>query len=688
MQIDKKNKTNKENKINKNILNEYSFNTIDDNKKVQFDKKDLTNEFNKSKTNAKTYREVFEKEWLLVDAYLWNDPYKVSKGVLKKSIFGSTNNILFSIFNYRFSNLITSNVAEGLTVTPGFLNKDEVDLSSTPTTPEKQEEINVKIVDYILKVEQFGNILKFYWEDLNIDEINKKIFFDYLVYGTGIGELYWDENNKSRHIDGDLLLDYIPLFSFFLEPNVINWQDSRYIIIAEQINLLNLQRQFNLTDSELKDIADKTTNTIPGISQNIISEKNNTNDYNQTVPIYRYYKKYLDKENQIKISCSYFVGENTSYWVKTVDDIGINCFPFSVLFSYKKPTESYGQSIFKFLLPAQKMIIQQDAITQLRSIQSANPITLVNSSANINIKELTQKGGITLGETYVVEGDIRNAINVVKINEIPQDAISYTQLLQQNMNLMANTTDANTGRTAISGAGSGAVQQNTINASLPFKMQQSEIETYYQSLVSLMIKLLMSKQTTTRNIFIKNNTSSDIQYKAISYHVDDYQNIHKYLKIRVKATSQQDLDKIRNLILQLWQLTTQYPELKGAVTAIDVIRAFHLPNEDELIANIQMQADINYDEIATQIIKLVQKNDQLAIQAQQKQAALQALSQSGEINQQELQKQFEKIPQPLDPNVLLQIILPLIKGNPAANLANEKNIQASAMAARSQTSGE
>lgn len=334
------------------------------------------------------------------------------------------------------------------------------------------------------------------------------------------------------------------------------------------------------------------------------------------------------------------------------------------------------------------MIIQQDATIQARSLQAANPLILVSEQSNINIAEIARNGGMKLGQTIIAAGELRNAVIPIKLNEVPQDLISYISFLQNNMNNIANTTEATSGEKKTTGTGSQAVQQNLAAANLPFRVRQFEVQTYYQNLINLMVKFLVAKQATTRQIILKDNTSSTTQYLAISYDIADFQDLHKNLKITVKGLSAEDVEKQRQLILELWKLTTQYPELKGAVTAIDVIRAFHLPNEEEMIANIQIQSDIDYNELATQIVQLIQQNDQLAVQAKQQQAVLQSFVQSGEVNQQDAEKRFENIPKPLDPNMLVQIIEQLIKTNPARALENEKQIQAGALNAKEQNNGE
>lgn len=668
--------------INNRILTEYAIGEIDNKTNVEDPLNLLIVEFTKNKQAAKNYRQFFERHWRIIDAYLWNDPSKIAKKPLKSTIFGSTNNVLFKAFNFKYSNLIANNVSEGISVTPSFIDKNVVDISNNAETVEKQNERDIDLTDYILKVKQFRDVLKFYWQDLNIDEKNKFIFWDYLVYGTGVAELHWDENNKNRHNDGELSLFYVPLFSFFLEPGVIEWQDSRYLIIAEEINLLNLQKVHNLTDTQIKEISNKVGVTNYSISQ-FINKDLIPNEYNKNIPYYRYYKKYLDKDNNIKISLNYFVGDANPYLVSSIDDIGIDQFPFEVLFSYKKPTESYGQSLFKFLIPAQRMILQQDAIIQQRALQSANPVIFISTGSNININEIA-KDGLQIGKTYAVEGDPAKAAAVVKLNELPEDLVAYVTLLKNNINEMANINETVTGNRAVSGAGSNAVQQNVMNATMPFKIQQSEIQTYYQRVINLMMKFLISKQNEIRQIIIKNNISADVQYQAISYSIDEYEKLNKNLKITVKASSALDVEKERNLILELWKLTTQYPELQGAVTAIDVIRAFNLPNQEEMIANIQIQNDIDYNEIATQIVQIIQQNDQLAIQAQQQQAVLQSAQMSGEVSNEDIQKALKNVAQPLDPNTLVELVTNLIRMNPAKALENEKQIQASAMSAQEQ----
>lgn len=675
-----------DNKISKKQIKEYTAESYQTQDPIISNKEKLTTEFSKMKDYAKSYRTKFEKDWRQIDAYLWNDPSKISNPKLKKSLVGSTMNHLFTVFNFRYSNIITNNVSEGISVIPGFVNREILDITTDIEDLDKKEEQNAELVRYILKVNQFRDILKFYWEELNIDQINKYVFWDYLIYGTGIVELYWNEANKNKNNDGNLDLYYIPLFSFFLEPGVIEWQDSRYLIVAQEINLLNLQRVHNLSNEEIKTITNNIGNTNNNISKNII-DNYDLSEYNKTVPYYRYYKKYLDENNNIKISLNYFVGDSNPYLVQTISDIGIDQFPFEVVFSYKKPTESYGQSLFKFLLPAQKMIIQQDALIQLRSIQAANPILLLSKDAAINAEKITKEGGMSPGQTYIVNGKANEALSVATLNEIPQDALAFIQVLKTYMDIMANTTESTTGQRAITGAGSGAVQQNFQNAQMPFKIQESEIQTYYQRLLNLVVKFLQAKQTEIRQLLLKNKTSSEIQYQAISYNIDEFEKLSKNCSISIKASSLIDMEKERQLILELYKWTLQFPELRGAISAIDIIRAFHLPNEDEMIANLQLQTDADYEQIATQIVQFIHQNVEVALQNQQQQAMLQAYVQSGQVNQADAEKLMQNMQQEIPIEQEISIVNGLIRNNPAKILENEKGVSQSGVDTMSELGG-
>lgn len=660
---------------NKNIYKEYSPEKFDDNQPLDNDiKQSLSDEFYQMKQYAKSYRIPFEKEWRQIDAFTWNDIASISNPKLKKALSNSSMNHLFTIFNFRYSNVLTNNVAEGISVSSGFVDDKELNLKEISNKEEADQKL--LIASYLLRVKQFRDILKFYWNDASVDEINKKVFRDYVLFGTGVIETWWNEGNKNKNNDGELELFYVPLFSFFLEPGVIEWQDSRYVIVAQEINLLNLQKVHNLSNERMKEITENIGSTNSNISQNIISNQN-LSQYNKTVPYYRYYKKYIDEKNNIKISLHYFVGDSNPYLVQSVDDIGIDQFPFEVVFSYKRPTESYGQSIFKQLISAQKTIIQQGALVERMAIQAANPVLIVNTNTGINFEKLAKEGGVIPGQTYPIAGNPAETLAVVPLNKISEDALAYINVLKNYMDTMGNTTETTTGQRPITGAGSGAVQQNLQSAQMPFKIQESEIQTYYQRLLNLIVKLLLAKQTNVRQLISKDKTSSKVQERAISYNIEDFKNLAKTCKITIKATTALDIEKERQLLLEIYRLSLQYPELQSAVSAIDIIRAYNFSNEDEMIANIQLQQDTDYEQIATQIVGLVMKEAEMAIQAQQQVATIESYLNSGTVNQQDAEKAIENIPQPMPTEQLISIVLELIRNNPAKMLQNEQQLTSS-----------
>lgn len=643
-------------------------------------KKQLEAEYNIQLDFAFAYKERgFAKTWRQIDAYMFHDPIKLNSGALKKSIVGSSINYLFVVFNFLFANILTDNTEENLVVEPGFIPTTKADLLNSGGNDEQQENARLEMVTMLLQIKQLRNLIKFYWKHAGIDETNKRVFFDYLTYGTGVAEIFWNEEDKKRHKDGELEFHYIPISSFYLEPKVVNWRDSRYVIVCQNINLLNLQNLHNLTNEDMKDIV-KCLASSGYNANNIQLKEEDMTTWNQTVPYNRYYKKYLDKKGDIKVSCNYFVGYKNANLVDVVEDIGINDFPFAMVHSYKKPTDSYGQSIFKFLLPAQKMLIQQDAIVQLRALQAANPIILVNDRAGIDIEHLNKKGGFKSNLAYGVTGDPSKAVFVQKLNEIPQDSLMYMETLKNYMNSMANTTETATGQNKITGASAGAVNQNTMNATLPFRIRTKEIESYYNDAVNILVKMLVAKQSVTRSIVAVNKSSVNYQYLGLTTNMaEEFSDLALNCKIYVKAQTAAEQEKQKQMMLQIYTLAVQYPELRGAISAIDLIRNLGLPNEEELVANLQMQNDETYMNLATQITQLIQANDEMAVQAQAMQAQLQSLVSSGQVSQEDAEKQLQNIPQPMPVEQLVNIIFGLIKNDPAKLLENEAGITQSAV---------
>lgn len=106
-----------------------------------------------------------------------------------------------------------------------------------------------------------------------------------------------------------------------------------------------------------------------------------------------------------------------------------------------------------------------------------------------------------------------------------------------------------------------------------------------------------------------------------------------------------------------------------------------------MIANIQLQADTDYEKISTQIVQFINKNTELALQAQQQQAMLQAYVQSGEVSQEDAEKLMQNMVQPIPIEEQISIINGLIRNNPAKILENEKGVSQSGIDTLSELGG-
>lgn len=625
----------------------------------------IRNEYISNFQKARQAREHLEKEWKEIDAYLWSDGWKVLKNKSHQRVLKNTNsNVLFQIYSFKYAELIQSHTEEGISITSPRVPEDELDPKGST-----QEQLT-KLIEYYGKVEQFQKIVQNYWSVMNIDIHNKDVFFDYFVYGTGCSEMYWEKD------DDDCRITHIPVSSIYLEPDVTNWRNSRYLVCAQQITLLDLKMKFNLSDNDMKEIAKKLDKNDATYypSRGFVSDTDKTES--ESIPFVRYYKPYLDKSNNKQVACYYFVGYNNPILIDADEKIGIETYPFSIVTSYKKSTDVYGQSLFKFLLPKQKELNKLNAIANLRAAQAATPLIIVPENSGVDPREL-QMSGAEPGKVITMKGN--NKIDVVKLNEIPSDFLGYAQNVTNEMLASASMNSTTMGQLSVTGASSGAVEANNNNALLPNKIQDSEIENYCIDLVNLLIQFITKKVSNTKNLLDVVNKDTSKKYRIITYNPSEYMTMINNLKVTVKVNTQQELEQQRNVILTLFQMAAQFPDLQGAVNQIDVIKAFDLPNKDEKIAEMLLRSQIDYYQLASQIYQMININDQLIVQQQMAQQAAQGASMEG-VSDEDLNKWMEEnVTPPVDPSILITTIAQMLQQSPANALKNETSIQTGVM---------
>ena len=97
----------------------------------------------------------------------------------------------------------------------------------------------------ITKVETFEKLFRFYWNKEEMDAEIEKMVLCGLIFGTGIGKVYW--NPKRENNMGEVEVESISPYYFYMEDGVESIDKARWVIHAEPRTIAQVQAQYGIS---------------------------------------------------------------------------------------------------------------------------------------------------------------------------------------------------------------------------------------------------------------------------------------------------------------------------------------------------------------------------------------------------------------------------------------------------------
>lgn len=672
----------------------------------------MVNEFMINFRNSRNARYSYERKWQDVYRFLWGEGLEFLRGKNDKGVNSvgvkdagmptdTSQNYLWSIFTYKLAELCANDTME-VSIEPNAIPQGEYLKQVEETTAEleklglDEEELASMIEDvtqqmfsmYMQSTLSFNEIIQQNWKNMVTDELFKKVFMDGLTFGSSFLELAYNPNRDGVDIEAI----HIPLQDCFLEPGVRQFQNSRYFITSQFTDLITLKSTEIIKKNWSKELEAAIISSA--VSQNNtqhLSTEHTSHSRvvgNEQIQYHRYFKKYIDSSGKIKIGCYGFVGNvDEPILVYAINDIEYNRFPFAPLFFNKRTDALYGKSILDFLLPTQKLINKYEAIVKLRLIQSARPHVFLARGSGIDPKNFSSTR-LTPGVVHITNKDNpKEAIYIAQLDSIPGDFTNFLDRAQQNLRDISNMSEAYMGQNKISGAGTGAAETQNARATLPDHLTALDVKAFIRDAVEIMIQIITIKQSDAKSLVVRETNPNSVEtFSLLQYTGTDFSNLSFNLNVNIKILSASEKQQLAQAMMQMYQLSVQFPGLQQIVTEEELVKVMDWPTAQQALLRLQAERSKQKYEIAQQIVSSIGENIAMALQAQQAQIEAQQAMMDG-VDEQEANDYAQNQPQPLDAEQMVEMVVQLMDTNPL-EMANQAGSPANAQGFNDQQQGE
>lgn len=643
----------------------------------------LISEFSKNFQAAKQERASYEENWREVDKYVWSDTYEIKrdkKGNVKK-VGETSQNLLWPIYQYKLAELHNQNDMK-VNIEPSsmpqgeFLRaideaKEEMGIyivqgvKSGMIAPEEMEqkldqafeEIELTAyTSYIDSVQNFGEIMNNVVKESVSPELLKRIFSDALIAGTSFGECKHMSDTKGVSVK----TTHIPVWNVYLDPNAPSFEHSKFIVVKSITTLDELLSDASLKDYLDPNIVNELRNQTTRVRDTFGAVKTSgSNQVDTTLDFYKYYKKYTKKNGKVAYAIYYFVGNDATnpILIYAHKETEIKRFPIVPLFLNKRTNALYGKSMLDFLLPTQKLINKLEAIVKMRAMLSAKPQVFLARNSGIDpnaFSSSTLQPGVVHQTTVDRPGE---AVHIQQLDAIPGDFINFINNAKENLNQIGNMSDASKGQNSVSGAGTGAANQTLERALIPEKLNTLDIKEFFKNLISVMIEMVTTLDTAQRSLIYRNTKSSSQDHNILFYTGTDFKDLDYNLNVDIKIMTASERAYEQQKLMELYQLSQQFPGLSPVVTEEELIQSMDLSTAPQALLRLQAAREQDDNELAQQILQFVGQAIQQGMMAQAEQQMAQMDEMDGNM------VDPNTMTQAMQPEEILQVVVDLIQSS-------------------------
>jgi hypothetical protein len=456
------------------------------------------------------------------------------------------------------------------------------------------------------RMEELQRAYEFVWDKIRARKVIRQNIETAKLLGTGIAQVYWDENVEGRlgstvlggtgsKYEGEIRIKEVDPGCFYPDPSAFTIEDCQFIHIVERKPMEWLKKH-PLFGKGLKD--QKETNDSPD-SRGEIYHRDYGVGSDGLIDFHQHFEKIPNPNGGFTYKVTYLAGENI---VHVIEKLQPNRYPFAILQDFPQRQDFWAKSTCEFILDNQKIINKVESIIAMIGTLMQNPQKIVSKESGINPKEVAKFGNAP-GHTFTANGDPNRAMVYVQPPQIPTVLFNLLETAKQNIREITGLTEAYMGQTVGSLQTSGGIDSLIERATMRDRDQMYDVELYIEQLSSLIIDFIVTNYTEPRMIRILGEQPD--QYHFQEFLGVAYQDLEFDFFIDVSAKAPVTRMKEAQEAKELLNLQGQYQFAPAVIKPQEYIKLANYTNKDQLIQRMNAEEQQNKLQEITNITNMV-----------------------------------------------------------------------------------
>lgn len=448
-------------------------------------------------------------------------------------------------------------------------------------------------------VEDLQKGYEFVWDKAGCRKVVREALETSKLLGTGIVQVYWDENTgvlggTGGLYEGEIKVKQLDPASVYPDPTAFSIEDCQYIHVVERKPVEWLKKHPLFGDSSLEE------RNVSETERGEIYQRDHTHaDMQGMIDFHQHFEKKPNKDGGYTHSVTYLAGEKV---VHKIDRLEPNCYPFAILYDYPQRQDFWGMSTCELILDNQKLINKVESIIAMIGTLLQNPQKVVFKGSGINPKEAAKYSSAP-GKVWVSNVPANQAIAWQQPPQIPPALFNLAEQAKQNIREVTGLTEAYMGQSVGSLQTSQGVSSLIERSTMRDRDQMFDLELFVKELSNILIKFITSKYTEERWIRIMGEQDREPEFTR--FLGTDYRMLSYDIHVDVSAKAPISRARQQEEARQLLEMQGQYGLSPRVITPQEFIKNSNFVNKNELLDRMDKEQMENMAEQITQMGNMI-----------------------------------------------------------------------------------
>ncbi|MCK9325777.1 MAG: hypothetical protein M0P69_09795 [Bacteroidales bacterium] len=444
------------------------------------------------------------------------------------------------------------------------------------------------------------------WKEMNMDKhVNDSILRSAVMREAYTHVVYDDKvvggTNRRRH--GALDAYFIDPASVLIDPSARGLKEADYVIVTERITKKQVKNRYPEFDFEAMKGSSKSPMERGEIFYGTDFSTEQDDNVMTKMTFYEREEDGIYKavmvENQL---------------VKSPELMEVSVYPIAQLRWQKKLKSPYGVSLMDMILPLQKTVNEVESAVANTALQFSSPSYVLSGDSGINPEDLALMGG-TPGAVFVSEQgiDINNVVApLMRDRKIDAAMISVKQEHERTIYKLAGINEQFLGSFGTAGNTASGAADAMNRAKIIENRFLVNLEEYIEDLTEIVVEFI-TKVFGGETMYVRSEKKSDGSFDFQELEVPEVENAQYTFSIHMNVKTQYSKEQERALLKELYQFQLQYDAPVKALSFLDVLKTYDVPNIQELVERLQRMTNMDAEQRAELAVMLVNAAAELGI---------------------------------------------------------------------------